>query len=66
MERWYPVFSWIYTGCWVIGLIYAWIGYGTMSHWLRIASAIILILTTPAGGDLFLIRRCWRGRGSRK
>jgi len=64
-EHWYPLFAWIYTCCWVCCLIYVWVNYGRMLPWLRIATAILLILTTPAGADLLLIRRYWRGRGSR-
>jgi hypothetical protein len=64
-EHWYPLFAWIYTCCWVCCLIYVWVSYDRMVLWLRIATAILLIFTTPAGGDLLLIRRYWRGRGSR-
>jgi hypothetical protein len=58
--RWYPVFAWVYTCCWVAALVFVWISYGRMPLWLRIASGVILTLTTPAGGDLFLIGQLWR------
>ena len=57
--RWYLIFAWVYTCCWVVALVFVWMSYVRMALWLRIASGVILMLTTPAGGDLFLIRQIW-------
>ncbi len=58
--RWYPLFSWVYTGCWIVALVVVWITYDKMPLWLKIVVGGTLAVTTPAGGDLFLISRYWR------
>jgi hypothetical protein len=41
-----------------------WITYDKMPVWAKIAAAAVLAVTTPAGGDLFLIRRYFRSNKS--
>jgi len=63
-ERWYPSSAWVYTCGWIAAVIITWVHSGKMPLWMRIAIGFVLVVTTPAGSDLFLIRRYWREGGS--
>jgi hypothetical protein len=54
---WYSVFAWIFTCIWICALVWAWLNYGRWPLGVKILVGIGLILTTPAGGDLFILAR---------
>jgi hypothetical protein len=53
----YAVFSWCYTCLWAVALIASWKHYDQWPLWVKICASLGLIITTPAGSDLFLFLR---------
>ncbi|MDB6045685.1 MAG: hypothetical protein JWM63_4236 [Gammaproteobacteria bacterium] len=54
---WYLAFAWVFTCVWGLALIWTWLNYDRLPLWAKIAAAVGLVLTTPAGSDLFLFAR---------
>lgn len=61
-SRSYAVFAWIFTALWIAALIWTWVNYDQWPVWGRILAGAALVLTTPAGSDLFLLFRLARSR----
>lgn len=61
-SRPYAVFAWLFTAAWIAALIWAWMSYNRWPVWARILAGAMLVLTTPAGSDLFLLFRLARSR----
>jgi hypothetical protein len=63
----YAIFAWVFTGAWFFALVWTGMNYERWPLWGKIVAVLGLILTTPAGGDLFLWlrhRRSARNQGS--
>jgi hypothetical protein len=62
----YAVFAWLFTGAWVLALLWTWMNYERWPLWGKIAAGLGLVLTTPAGSDLFLLFRLERSARKHK
>lgn len=61
-SRSYAVFAWFFTALWVAALVWSWVNHDRWPVWGRILAVVVLVLTTPAGGDLFLLFRLARSK----
>jgi hypothetical protein len=61
-SRSYAVFAWFFTALWIAALLWCWVNYERWPVWAKVVAGIALVLTTPAGGDLFLLFRLRRLR----
>lgn len=57
---WYAVFAWGFTGTWIGALLWTSLHLEYWPLWARALAIALLILTTPAGSDLFLLLRMRR------
>lgn len=56
-SRSYAVFAWFFTALWIAALLWTWTNYAQWPVWGKILAGVALVLTTPAGSDLFLLFR---------